>query len=183
MDLEATLLERLREGDRSALEHVYLTHKDRLLTLALCLCTDLPLAEDCLQEVFVRLADEAVAGRIRDDLSAYLSACMRNQVRDRLRRRSRRRRITGENLEVSVAVADSLDPLEHLAERQESERLVALLGRIPFEQREVIVLHLKDGLTFRAIAEVQTASVNTVQSRYRYGIERLRSLMNEEVMR
>jgi RNA polymerase sigma-70 factor (ECF subfamily) len=183
MDLEAILLERLREGDRSALEHVYLTHKNRLLTLALCLCADLPLAEDCLQDVFVRLADEAVAGRIREDLGAYLSSCVRNQVRDRQRRRLRRRRLAVETIPVPAAADGPADSLDRLAERQETERLIGLLGRLPYEQREVVVLHLKDGLTFRAIAEVQAVSINTVQSRYRYGIERLRNLMNEEVMR
>ncbi len=179
MELEATLLERLRQGDRSALEHVYLTQKDRLLTLALCLTADRPMAEDCLQEVFVRLADEGIAGRIRDDLGAYLSACVRNLVRERLRRRMRRRRL----LPDAVTAPDPTDTLDRLADRQEVERLLELLGRLPFEQREVVILHLKGGLTFRAIAGIQSTSINTVQSRYRYGIERLRNLMNEEVLR
>jgi len=48
---------------------------------------------------------------------------------------------------------------------------------LPYEQRETITLHLHGGLTFREIAEHQDVSINTAQSRYRYGLDRLRSIL------
>ncbi|UCD53656.1 MAG: hypothetical protein JSW27_17745 [Phycisphaerales bacterium] len=44
-----------------------------------------------------------------------------------------------------------------------------------------MVLHLQVGMKFREIAVSQDVSINTVRSRYRYGLERLRSLLNGTV--
>jgi RNA polymerase sigma-70 factor (ECF subfamily) len=65
-----------------------------------------------------------------------------------------------------------------------SERLELLsraLQELPYEQREVISLRMETDLPFRRIARLQSTSVNTVKGRYRYGINRLRSLLNSEV--
>ena len=56
-----------------------------------------------------------------------------------------------------------------------------VLGRLPFEQSEIIVLHLHQEMRFREIAEALGISINTVQSRYRYGMEKLRSIINSTV--
>ncbi len=74
-------------------------------------------------------------------------------------------------------------PLSRAIFDEELRRLADALALLPYEQREVVVLHLKGDLTFREIAAVQGGSINTVQSRYRYGIEKLRSLLNGEVQR
>ena len=73
--------------------------------------------------------------------------------------------------EYSVTAFDSL---QQLAEKMQL---------LPYEQREVIILHLKGEMKFKTIANLQDVSINTVQSRYRYGLEKLRSLFNEEITR
>jgi RNA polymerase sigma factor (sigma-70 family) len=55
------------------------------------------------------------------------------------------------------------------------------LNQIPYEQRETVILHLKAGMKFREIARLQGASISTVHGRYRYGLNKLRSLLNSEV--
>jgi RNA polymerase sigma-70 factor, ECF subfamily len=55
------------------------------------------------------------------------------------------------------------------------------MAEIPYEQREVVNLYMQGDLTFRQIARMQNASINTVQGRYRYGIAKLRSLLNGEL--
>jgi DNA-directed RNA polymerase specialized sigma24 family protein len=55
------------------------------------------------------------------------------------------------------------------------------LIKVPFEQREVIVLHLYGEMKFREIATLQAVSLKTIQSRYRYGLDKLRSILNSEV--
>ncbi|MBV9468194.1 MAG: hypothetical protein JOZ57_02980, partial [Abitibacteriaceae bacterium] len=56
----------------------------------------------------------------------------------------------------------------------------ALLQQLPIEQREVIALKVAENLTFAEIAALLKISPNTAASRYRYGIERLRSWWQEE---
>jgi RNA polymerase sigma-70 factor (ECF subfamily) len=121
-------------------------------------------AEDALQEVFVRLAT-ARNPKIQD-LRAYLFVAARHQALGMLRRRKR---------ETPLDEA----AWENVAGEDEPEaghsQWTALLVRLPVEQREVIALKIWEQMTFAEIAEVVKASPNTVMSRYRYGIEKLRS--------
>jgi RNA polymerase sigma-70 factor (ECF subfamily) len=57
------------------------------------------------------------------------------------------------------------------------------LNQLPFEQREVIVLHLKGGIKFREIALMQEVSIDTIKSRYRYGLKKLRSMLDDEMIK
>ena len=73
------------------------------------------------------------------------------------------------------------DPEQWLIASERRALLNGALAELPYEQREVIVLHLQGGMTFREIAREQGASINTAVSRYRYGLDKLRSLLNGEV--
>jgi RNA polymerase sigma-70 factor (ECF subfamily) len=64
---------------------------------------------------------------------------------------------------------------------EQLERLAAAMARLPDEQREVITLRIEADMTLRSIAQLQKTSIGTVQGRYRYGIEKLRSLLNGEI--
>jgi RNA polymerase sigma-70 factor (ECF subfamily) len=64
---------------------------------------------------------------------------------------------------------------------EESRRIRYAMACLPYEQREVIVLHLQDGMTFKAIARSMDVSINTIQSRYRYGLDKLQSVLDGEV--
>jgi len=60
-------------------------------------------------------------------------------------------------------------------------RLSEALGRLPYEQREVLILRTYSGMTFRTIAKQQGVSINTALGRYRYAMDKLHSLLNGEV--
>jgi RNA polymerase sigma-70 factor (ECF subfamily) len=76
------------------------------------------------------------------------------------------------------SIAD--EPDRRLIADEGARQVHGALGQLPYEQREVFVLHVQGDLTFREIAALAGASINTVQSRYRYGMEKLRSLLNSE---
>ena len=74
------------------------------------------------------------------------------------------------------------DRLRPVPPAAETDQLVRdALSCLPVDQREAVVLHLRGQMTFRQIAALQDVSVNTAQGRYRYGIEKLRSLLEEQV--
>ena len=60
------------------------------------------------------------------------------------------------------------------------ERIDMAMAQLSYAQREVILLRVQSDMTFKAIAHMQDVSINTVQSRYRYGLDRLRQLLNVE---
>ncbi len=55
------------------------------------------------------------------------------------------------------------------------------MAQLPYEQREAVVLHLQGAMKFKEIAEIQETSVKTALSRYRYGLDKLRSILTGEV--
>jgi RNA polymerase sigma-70 factor (ECF subfamily) len=64
--------------------------------------------------------------------------------------------------------------------KEEAIRINDALALVPFEQKEVIVLRLYGDMKFREIAKLQAVSVKTIQSRYRYGLDKLRSILDSE---
>jgi len=174
MQEDRQLVMRLQVGDRDALCRIYQKYKDKLLTVALTLLTDDSLAEDCLHDVFVKLAGEAGRLKIKHNLKGYLTTCVANRARDHWRRKAR--------LDVPISEIPELsgdwDGPEKRHELTETWRLVlAALNRLPYEQREVVVLHLQAEMTFREIAHEQGVTINTVQSRYRYGMDKLQKIL------
>ncbi len=172
------LVRQLRQGDRNALRRVYEENKDALLTIATCLLADASAAEDVLHDVFVTFASKARTLRIRGSLKGYLATCVANRARDRLRTRPRQPVPLAAAADTS---APGSEPGAQLVDCEEAERLYDALAELPYEQREVIMLHLHGAMTFRRIAEQQNVSINTAQSRYRYGLEKLRSLLKTGV--
>ena len=78
--------------------------------------------------------------------------------------------------------AGYLSQPERLAmSKEQLQKIGAALAELPFEQREVIILHLQNGLKFKDIANARQVSVNTIQSRYRYGLKKLRLTLDGEM--
>jgi RNA polymerase sigma-70 factor (ECF subfamily) len=73
------------------------------------------------------------------------------------------------------------EPEEVVIADEDSQLLARALTELPYEQREVISLRANGGMKFSQIARLQNASINTVQGRYRYGLNKLRSILNGEV--
>lgn len=175
---EKILVWRFNRGSKDALKMIYEKYKDDLLGLAITLLRDRSLAEDVVHDVFVSFAGTTGAFQLSGTLKGYLSTCVANTARDRNRSRSRR----DVGLEATEAMnCASDDPVEQAIDSEQSGRLMRLLGLIAYEQREVIVLHLHQGMRFKEIAEALDISINTAQSRYRYGLEKLRSIISSMV--
>jgi RNA polymerase sigma factor (sigma-70 family) len=178
------LVRRLQQGDRDALRIVYEQYKQDLLTIATCITTNRTDAEDCLHDVFVSLAINRTHVRNDGNLKGYLIASIANRARDRLRAK-KRRPMTGESddrQDLPCAVKGT-DPTATLVAEESNERLYAAMAELPEEQRTVMTLRLHGDLTFEEIGQMEGVSGNTIRSRYRYGLEMLRSLLGAGVER
>ena len=173
MSEDKHLMKLLRNGDSNALHRLYEKYKTDLFTVALSLVHDVQTAEDCLQDVFVRLAESAADIKIRRNIKGYLISSVANRARDRLRKKAKLFD-RAENFGCSVCTTN---PLKILIEREQSARIFNTLMRLPYDQREVFVLRVQAGMKFKKIAELQSVSIKTVISRYRYGIEKLQELL------
>jgi RNA polymerase sigma-70 factor (ECF subfamily) len=73
------------------------------------------------------------------------------------------------------------EPIKRVLFDEETQILSRAIATLPYKQKEVIVMRIKAGLKFKEIAKLQGASLNTVQGRYRYGLDKLRSILDGEV--
>lgn len=170
------LVERLCQGDRDALQRIYVKYKDDLLTIASCMLARRADAEDCLHDVIVSLVTGSVRIRRDGNLKGYLVTAIANRARDLLRKRSRRNP-AGETAgrTTDEIVGKAANPAAAMTVREESQRLHTAIAALPPEQRTVITLHLHGEMTFQEIAQQEGVSNNTIRSRYRYGLDKLRS--------
>lgn len=132
-------------------------------------------AEDVLQEVFYRLGRYSLRLHLVRNLRAFVFRVARNETNRYLRRKIRTEHLAGS----TSAFAESFRGT-YASPKQEDDRTIAqALAQIPENQREVIVLKVLEGMTFKEIAAAFGESVNTVASRYRYGIAKLRALLGD----
>jgi RNA polymerase sigma-70 factor (ECF subfamily) len=172
------LIWRFKRGSREALRRIYDKYHGRLLKLGVVLTGDLDTAEDVVQEVFTNFAKSDRFG-LSGSLNSYLITSTLNCVRNRRRDRRRHRLHNLDKAENVKSMARGPDQWAVLSEHL--EHLSCAMACLPYEQREVITLRMEAKMTFRQIAALQKTSISTVNGRYRYGIEKLRSLLNGEV--
>ena len=60
------------------------------------------------------------------------------------------------------------------------QKVGSAMSRLPYEHREAVVLHLNGRMKFKTIAELQNVSIKTAHSRYRSGLDGLKSMLNSE---
>ncbi len=165
---DAQLVRRLAAGESDAIALIYDRYAPSLYRVLSAILGSPADAEDALQETFVALATHHKA-RIRD-LKSYLIVAARHQAFSILRRRKREH---GWEDVSQLEIAAPQNP-------ETPHDFAALLAKLPLQQREIIALKVWEELTFAEIAAIVRISSNTAQSRYRYGIERLRAWCEAE---
>jgi RNA polymerase sigma-70 factor (ECF subfamily) len=172
------LVFRCKRGSKEALSRIYEKYKRDLLLLAIALLNDTSGAEDVVHDVFVRFVEDSHRFRLTGSLKGYLLTCVANCARNRNRAAYVRAGITTNPLELSNSGSD--DPSAAVVCNEQLQQLSAAMAQLPYEQREVVMLHTHGAMAFDTIAESQGISVNTAKSRYRYGLDKLRLILNHE---
>ena len=174
------LLWKFRRGSSEALERIYDKYEAYLITVATALLNNTHAAEDVLHDFFVAFVKSADKVKLNGNLKAYLATCVANLARNRIKRMQLEPIALDDNDSTESAV---LEPILLAIQEEETAILNQAISQLPYEQREVIVLHLQGDMRFSQIAKLRSTSVNTIRSRYRYGLEKLRSLLDSEVLK
>ena len=171
------LILRCRRGSRDALGRIYKKYKDDLLILAVALLNDTSAAEDVVHDVFLSFVRAIERFRLTGSLKGYLTTCVANCARNE--NKAKHQQNVG--LDVAEPVSPRADdPPASIMCNEELQQLSGALAQLPYEQREAIILHLHAAMTFKAIAKILGISVNTIKSRFRYGLDKLRLIFGEE---
>jgi RNA polymerase sigma-70 factor (ECF subfamily) len=174
------LLWKFKRGSSEALERIYDKYETYLITVATALLNNTHSAEDVLQDFFISFVKSADKIKLNGNLKAYLATCIANLARNKIKRMQLEPIALDDN--DSIESAD-LEPDLLAIQEEETTILNQAISQLPYEQREIIILHLQGNMRFTQIAKLRSTSVNTIRSRYRYGLEKLRSLLNSEVLK
>ncbi len=173
------MIERCKKGDSEALGELYDEYREHLLILAIALVGCMDEAEDVLHDMFVNFVERLMAFRLTGSLKGYLSICVANQARNHRKRTAYRVAVNLD--EAKTMVSGKASPAQVAISNEYVQLLGTAMSRLPMEQREAVALHLHCEMPFREIARQIEIPVSTVKSRYRYGISKLRSILNREV--
>ena len=178
---EKLLMMRFNQGDKQALRDIYSLYKDELVSLACVLSHNKTTAQDAVHEVFAELIAKQETLKISQNLRRYLISAVANAARQHYRTIKKRSEVSFEAAEIPEIRCQEQPEFAAIYSEQQ-QILASALAALPYEQREVILLRHFSNLKFNAIASVQNVSVNTVHGRYRYGLKKLRSLLNGELL-
>lgn len=173
------LIWKLRQGNADALGRIYEKYRDDLLRISAGLLENPGDADDVVHEVFTSFVKSAKHAEKIHNLKGYLTTSVANRSRNF--NRNQRRHATAALDQIDPPCCTSKRPGQWLIIDEEFKRLTNAMSQLPYEQREVVILRLQADMKFKDIATLQQASVPTVLSRYRYGISKLRTLLNSEV--
>lgn len=166
-DRDRNCLRRLAEGDVGALESIWEAHGDRAFRHALWITGRREDAEDVVQSVFVTLAGRGAELLGVRELAPYLGTMVHREAVAVSKRRA-----AGVSLPVDAEFLTS--PLGDPEAGEDRRRILAIVAGLPVEQREVVVLHIWNGLTFREIGRATGVSMFTAASRYRLATAHIR---------
>jgi RNA polymerase sigma-70 factor, ECF subfamily len=153
------------ESQARQLEEIYRRYRQGLFTLALSIAGCAARAEDAIQDAFERLLRTDKG----QDLSvAYVFAAVRNAARDQ-RRRLRPADVLNESILDRRPTPQSLVQSDETADQVHQQ-----LQELDESSREVVVLRIYSGLTFEEIGQITSEPLQTVASRYRRALLRLK---------
>ena len=169
------LIHRCKCGNIDALALIYDKYKSDLILLAVSLLNDSAAGEDVVHDVFVKFAGSIRLFDLTGSLKGYLMTCVANRARDVLRREHPRGQV------ISYDQVDTTEPVDRVICNEKAHALAQAMEQLPYDQREIVLLHIQGGIPLQTIARNVKMSPNTVKSRYRYGLNKLRDILNGQV--
>ncbi|MCJ1884423.1 RNA polymerase sigma factor [Pseudomonas sp. LA21] len=180
-DSDAALLRRYRQGDAEAFAELYARHRLGLFRFLCGLCGDNTQAEEVFQETWLSLVrSDSQPGSA--SFKTWLYQIGRNRLIDHWRKLGRhqgRQETFDEQLHGEALSGESEDPERELVLSRDQQRLQGALEALPEEQREVFLLRAHGDLELNEIAELTRTPAETVKSRLRYAMQKLRRLLSD----
>jgi RNA polymerase sigma-70 factor (ECF subfamily) len=169
-------LERTAHGDRAAFEEVYAATAVKLYGIVIRILGRADLAEDILQEVYIRVwqraseFDSATGSPI-----TWLATIARNRALDEARRKTMR---SLDDCPEVLQLRSDEDPLADSERNEERRRLQACLDGLEPEKRKVVLLAYHYGMTREEIARVTSRPVATVKTWLRRSLAQLKDCLS-----
>ncbi len=180
------LIQLFQQGNPRAFDVLIDRHQERIFNAINFMVKDSYLAEDLIQDIFIKIIGNLKLGKYNDE-GKFLPWALRiahNYCVDHFRKVKRTPTIkTSDDQDLFEIIKHADHPADYKMTRSQTHRdIQELVDLLPEEQREIIVLRHYANLSFKEIAQMTNCSINTALGRMRYGLINLRKMMNERGM-
>lgn len=170
-------------GDNEAFKELVERHKNRIFTSIYLIVKDRTLAEDLMQETFIKVIDTVRKGRYNEEgkFLPWILRVAHNLAIDTFRKNKRYPIVVmedGNNIFDTLEFAE--EPVENKKIREDNvEKLKDLIHELPENQRKVLIMRSYLDMSFKEIAESTGVSINTALGRMRYALINLKKKMKQ----
>lgn len=179
---DAILMRRFQNGDAASFELIYARHERALYRFLLHqVGNNIGLAEDLAHDVWVKVIKSSERYTPSAQFRTFLFHIAHNRLIDHFRAKGERLESLdaededGQTLLENMVDGDYCQPCDHVAHQQAAQRLRQCIEALPARQREVFLLKEESELSLTEVSELIGVSFETVKSRMRYALDKLRS--------
>ena len=176
---EDALIRALAAGDRLAYTRLYAAHLDSLHQYIFLFTGNKEIAEEIVQDVFLRIWERRTRLGELNSFRAYLFRAAKNQLINHIRREQVRTRAFGYLQRQSDNIPNGQDTGHQFDYRQTHALLRKAIGRLPKKRRQVFLLSVEEGLPLDEIAARMGISKNVVKKQLYEGYDFIRSYLAE----
>ncbi|WP_460711109.1 RNA polymerase sigma factor [Lysobacter terrae] len=166
-------------GDAAAFEILYARHRGPLYRFLLRQLRNQALADEFFQDVWQRVIAARAGWKPEAAFATWLFRIAHNRLNDHWRAARHRPAAPEDGDERAARVPDPSTPERELSDFEQRRRLQLAMEELPDEQREVLVLRLEQELSLEEIGAITGVGRETVKSRLRYAMDKLRQRLNE----
>jgi RNA polymerase sigma-70 factor (ECF subfamily) len=178
------LIENYLLGNDKSFEILLNRHKDKIYTQIFLFVKDSELAEDLMQEVFIKIVDTFRKGRYNHE-GKFIQWAQRisyNLCVDYFRKSKRQTKVaSSETFDILNFIEVKEDNMEQtIIKNQVYNKVRSAIEMLPDEQREVILLRHYADMSFKEISQVTNVSINTALGRMRYALINIKKYIGDE---
>lgn len=181
---DSTLVSQYIQGNEAAFAELIKRHKSKVYTTIYLIVKDRYLAEDLLQDVFIKVVHKMKGGQYNDEgkFLPWVVRIAHNLAIDYFRRNKRYPTIVmDEGMNIFNSLNFSEDSSESIQIKGENEALIrSLIQKLPESQREVVLMRHFSDMSFQEIADATGVSINTALGRMRYALINLRKELTKQ---
>lgn len=179
------LMLRYGSGDAAAFDLLYTRHRGGVFRYLLRQSGSRAAAEELLQDIWLNLIQARARYTVEAKFTTWLYTLAHNRLIDHFRRHQGPQLVSldgdGEDGSLELPAQSTVQPERRAQAREQAARLLWLVEALPAAQREAFLLHEEGGLSLEQIAAITGAGRETVKSRLRYALDKLREGMKDHL--
>ncbi len=175
MQTENEIIQTIISGNKSAFAGLVEKHQSVLLRVAFRYVKDAELAEDVVQESFIKAYKKLESFEGRSSFRSWMYQITANTAKNKLRKK---KFDTVDIDKVPLAVEQTMDASIYLSDV--NSMLMTEINSLPNKQRQALTLRIFDDLSFKEVAAIMDCPYDTAKANYRHAINKLKTQMNRK---